>query len=77
MDRNISRGVLEKALYDTIPDISGKQIWIWGAGNTSQLYQEGLRRLHAEGFPVEEGYIDRDPAKVGTEFNGKPVIAPE
>lgn len=77
MSRNISRGILKEALYNNIPDVSGKKLWIWGAGNTSQLYQEGLRRLHIEGFPVEEGYIDRNPAKAGQKFNGKPIIAPE
>jgi FkbM family methyltransferase len=72
----MERKELEKALNENIPDISGKNIWIWGAGDTAQLYQEGFRRLEGENFFIN-GYIDNDPAKIGRDFNGKPVISPD
>lgn len=72
----LNRDKLEKFLCENVPNISGKQIWVWGAGNTSQLYQEGLKRLRQEEFVIE-GYIDSAPSKIGKLFNGKPIISPE
>lgn len=72
----VDRITLERALNENVPDISGKNIWIWGAGNTARLYQEGLRRLGREELFVQ-GYIDNDPDKIGKQFNGKPVISSE
>lgn len=72
----LNRDELEKVLCSDIPDISNKQIWIWGAGNTAQLYQEGFKRLEDESFIIE-GYIDNDSSKAGKSFNGKKVISPE
>lgn len=67
---------LEKLLCENIPQLSGKQVWIWGAGNTAQLYYEGLKRLEKEGFSFE-GYIDQVVSKKSKIFNGKPVMDPE
>jgi len=35
------RNEFEKMVH-TLPDIRGKRIYIWGTGNTTQLYQEGF-----------------------------------
>lgn len=72
----MSREDLELLLCTKIPNISGKKIWIWGAGDTAQLYQEGFRRLEAEGFQIE-GYADQRIAQLGQKFNSKPVIEPK
>jgi FlaA1/EpsC-like NDP-sugar epimerase len=72
----MERSELKKVLNENIPDISGKNIWIWGAGDTAQLYQEGFKRLESENFFIH-GYIDNDQTKVGGDFNGKPVISPD
>lgn len=72
---HISESMLENILSKDIPIFRGEQIWIWGAGDTSQLYQEGFKRLTDEGFRIE-GYIDNNSSKVGRTFCGKPVIAP-
>ena len=66
---------LIKKLTESIPDIRGKQLWIWGTGDTAQLYQEGLERLREE-FEIQ-GYIDNEPSKIGSFYNGKIVIGPE
>lgn len=76
MDRNISKKNLEEVLCENVPDISGKKIWVWGTGDTAQLYQQGFKRLEKEGFFIE-GYIDSFPEKRRTLFNGKPVIGPD
>lgn len=72
----LDRQELERLLCENIPDIADKQVWIWGAGNTAQLYQEGFKRLEDEDFVIK-GYIDNDFSKVGKLFNGKMVIAPQ
>lgn len=41
-----------KVLQTDVPSICGKQLIIWGMGNTARLYQEGLRRLEKEGFCI-------------------------
>lgn len=72
----MDRQELEKILCGKVPDLSGKEIWIWGAGNTAQLYHEGFQRLRQEGFDFK-GYIDKKVSQERSVFNGKPVIAPE
>ena len=72
----MDRTVLDRVLSENVPDISGKNIWIWGAGDTAQLYQEGLKRLSHENFFIQ-GYVDNDRSKIGCMFNGKPIISPE
>ena len=68
-----NRNMLEKILKENVPDISNKNIWIWGAGDTAQLYQEGFKRL--KNFVIQ-GYVDNNSSKIGRMFNGKPVISP-
>lgn len=67
---------LEKELYSHIPDTKGRELVIWGTGNTAQLYQEGIERLGTEGFYVT-AYCDNNSNKWGQEFCGKPVICPD
>lgn len=70
-----------KALQTNVPSIDGKQLVIWGMGNTARLYQEGLRRLEKEGFcisaycdsRIKEGQAGEQAAL----FYGKPAISPE
>lgn len=73
--RDMERKDLEFCLNCSIPDISKQEIWIWGAGNTSLLYQEGFKRI--ENDIKIQGYIDTDPKKIGNTFYGKRVIAPD
>lgn len=47
------RNALKKLLSEP-PNILNKEIWIWGAGDTAQLYQEGFLRLKNEGFYFED-----------------------
>ena len=71
----MDRKDLEVALLENEPNLVNKRLWIWGAGNTAQLYQEGFLRLEKEGFKFE-GYIDKKIAKQKEVFYGKPVIEP-
>lgn len=70
----MSRESFEKMLRTDIPDISGKELWIFGAGNTANLYYNGLQRLEQEGFVIS-GYVDNNKDKWGKEFNGKTVVS--
>lgn len=73
----MNREKLKEVLFKNVPDVSNKQVWIWGAGNTARLYQEGLRRLEGKMLEIS-GYIDKDIKKGGKEgFNGKPLICPK
>lgn len=72
----MNRGDLERLLCENIPELLDERIWIWGIGNTSQLYQQGFGRLEKEGFTFE-GYIDRTVSNTRRIFNGKQVIVPE
>ena len=40
-------------------DYNFNEIYIWGTGNTSDLYQEGLKRLENEGIFIK-GYFDNN-----------------
>ena len=71
----MGRSELEKALTTDIPDLKGKQIWIFGAGNTAALYANGFARLEKEGFQIA-GYTDNNESKWGTLCNGKEVVSP-
>lgn len=68
---NGNREELESILQG-LPDLTGKELYIFGAGNTASLYQEGLRRLKNE-FAVT-GYVDNK--KAGKLFDGKKIISP-
>ncbi len=52
-----------------------KEIWIWGTGNTAEMFQEGLNRWKR--YNQIYGYIDNNPEKWGKLFYGKPVISPD
>lgn len=58
MDTN--REIIEKLLTEEKRELSNKHLWVWGAGDTAVLYQQGLLRLEEEGFKIE-GYVDSDP----------------
>lgn len=73
-DRN--RAELEQLLSSHVPDIRDKDIYIWGTGNTAELYREGLERLAEEGLEIR-GYCDNNPDKWGKTFHHKQIISPE
>ncbi|MBR5405369.1 MAG: hypothetical protein IK107_03660, partial [Oscillospiraceae bacterium] len=58
---------------NTLPDIRGKRIYVWGTGNTTELYQEGFARI--PDFHIE-AYIDNNPDRQGKIMFGAPVLAP-
>lgn len=62
------------SINDDIINNINKEIYIWGTGNTSALYINGLNRLKNE-FEIS-GYTDNNKEKWGTIFNGKPVVSP-
>lgn len=70
------REQLAKSLGENVPYIKGKNLWIWGAGDTAALYQQGLARLETEGFYIE-GYVDRDLRKQGKTISNKSIYSPE
>ena len=55
-----------------LPNVKSDSFYVWGTGNTAQLYQEGIKRENIKIL----GYIDNNPDKWGQEFNGKPVLNP-
>ena len=59
---------------DSLIDIKGNKFYIWGAGNTSSLNLEGLKRENS--FSIE-GYIDSNINKQGKEFGNKKIISPD
>lgn len=70
----MNRVELEKILSGDI-DIT-KRLFIWGVGNTSNLYQEGLNRLEKEGIFID-GYVDNNEEKWGKTFgNNKRIYSP-
>lgn len=69
-----SRENLKYELFSNIPKIQGKDIVIYGMGNTACLCQEGFERLAKEGFYVT-AYCDSDLEKLKQkDFCGKPVV---
>ncbi len=75
-----SKGIreeLEMALSEEGLDIINYEIYIWGTGNTAQLYVEGFERLETAGELYISGFCDNNASKWGTEFWGKPVISPD
>lgn len=69
----MDRQELSAILKENIPDIVGKEIWIWGTGHTAQLYQEGLKRI--DKFQIS-GYCDNNPERWGRTLSGKPIVSP-
>ena len=68
------REELEKVL-EFSEDFGSYNLYIWGTGNTSDLYQEGLVRLENEGIIIK-GYFDNNSAKWGKEYRGKKIHSP-
>lgn len=71
----VIREEMELLFKKDISKLTDENVWIWGAGNTTQLYQEGLDRLK-EGELNIQGYIDQNAGKMNYEFRGKKVIEP-
>ena len=45
--------------FCALPDITGKNIYVWGIGDTANLHQEGFAReksLNICGYTVSKGY---------------------
>ncbi len=55
-----------------LPDVKNDSFYVWGTGNTAQLYQEGIKRENINIL----GYIDNNPEKWGIQFNDKIVLNP-
>ena len=69
----MTRDELCTILASNLPDITNKQLWIWGTGHTTDLYISGLKRLES----VEiYGFCDNDSKKWGKEKAGWPIVAP-
>ena len=68
------REQLEELLNCDI-DFKAFNLYIWGTGNTSDLYQEGLKRLEEEGIIIR-GYFDNNSEKWGKEYAGKRILSP-
>lgn len=71
----MTRESLEKLLSEN-EKIQDNKLYIWGTGNTTMLYQQGLARLKKEGFQIE-GYIDNNEKKWGDSIGGVPIYSPE
>lgn len=53
------------------------KLYVWGTGNTSMLYLEGLERLKSEGMVIS-GYVDNNSEKWGKTFaDGNMIISPD
>ncbi len=55
-----------------LPQVEENSFYVWGTGNTAQLYQEGIKREYINIL----GYIDNNQDKWGQEFNGKLILSP-
>lgn len=71
---NSERSNLIEILNESRKDIAGRQIIVWGVGNTAKLYRENLIELEMEGLNI---VCYADSKFRGGEFNGKPVISPQ
>lgn len=58
---------------DMLPNTRETSFYMWGTGNTAQMYHEGIAR--EEGITIE-GYIDNNPEKWERMFLGKQVLSP-
>ena len=65
----------------TLPDISGKNIYVWGIGDTANLHQESFAReasLNICGYTVSKGYEVSDYTYWGGgQIYGKKLFSPE
>lgn len=69
----MTREELMGELNNNIPDISKKQVWIWGTGHTTNIYLQGLKRM--KNLTIC-GFCDNNQAKWGCGANWK-VISPD
>lgn len=49
---NSERSNLIEILNESRKDIAGRQIIVWGVGNTAKLYRENLIELEMEGLNI-------------------------
>lgn len=59
-------------LLSGLPEIDGRRLYIWGAGNTAMLFREGLARVPQLKI---EAYVDNDPAKQNKTIGDTPIIS--
>lgn len=55
--------------------IKEKKIYIYGMGNTTDLYQEGLKRI--EDLLHIDGYTDSSEERRNKNYEGKAIVSPE
>lgn len=72
--KNLARNELRQILENNIPNLKNKDLYIYGGGNTAQLFQEGLGREFF--FDQIKGYCNSNSEKWGTEIFGKTCINP-
>lgn len=70
-----ARECLQAQLTENIPQTEGKELIIYGMGNTARLYYEGIKRLEKEGFEIS-GYCSSN-SRDGELFLDKPVYSLE
>lgn len=61
--KNFSRTDVDNMLSKNCPCLDAKEIYIYGIGNTAQLYQEGLKRL--SWHKQIAGYLVSDAVEYG------------
>lgn len=77
MEQDTIREQMRVLLNTNKPKVEGKELWIWGTGNTAKLYQEGLGRLEKENKLFIQGYCNNNASDWGKTFFGKPIISPD
>ena len=67
---------MKYGLIERLPnvDLEDRHVYIWGTGNTSVLYQEGLKR---ERWLNIYGYAVNDEKQFGKVFFGKKIYSPD
>jgi len=73
--KTFSRDETAKLLTENIPQLDGRTLYIMGGGNTTQLFQEGLKREFF--YDRIEGYCNSRPENQGKLMFGKPCVSPE
>lgn len=68
----MQRTEILEMLTSEVPDFSGKNLYIWGTGNTAALYQEGLKRISLGNI---RGYCDNHPKTPS--FQGLKIFSPQ
>lgn len=73
--KNLSRNDVVSLLCQDAPDLSGKDVYVYGIGNTASLFQEGLKREFF--YEQIKGYCTSYPKDWGKTVFGKPCVPPE